>query len=684
MYLKEMQIRNFRKFGDDNNIIDFAYVHNSNKTDSSSTKQIMATTLLIGQNNAGKTTIVQAIIKTVEQSFKAEDLNFKVLSCYIKDYRKYLETTTNDSKEPVFPSIIISYCFHLDLNNEKRKDKMHYIYPLINTDMTDKCEVNAYLKTELTNELEVKEKIKELILKKNPDSKESVLEYVKLINDLGGLSYKVYLDDKFTILASDQKVIRNLLSVKQIDFCSLYKSNCISDAFNKILAFRTQNNESLHTEVNNAVTGINTNINNLDFIKNEPDRINEILEKGIGGKKAQMTLHSDMSLEDLLNKNILKYGYIDEDFQIPENQYGMGYQNLMLIISEIIQELDSMDKDSFESKINMFILEEPESYMHPQMQRLLIKRIDSIVADLILANSNQEDISNFQMLITSHSSHILRGKLDSALSFDFINYLHSCGRNETRAVVLSDKLFNSSSSSNNSENANGANFIKRYFKYQAPELFFADACIVVEGQAEETLLPYFIEQEELSNCFISIFSINGAYAFKYDALFKALDIPILILTDLDIAGYSSESGNVIQCTANSQRLETTNYTLKNYNVSLTKGSRIIEKRIVETQHLTNGIYPTSFEEDLIITNKDNKDFCELLASELNEKTISSNEILSKSHSYQIRLSKKKASFSLSLLEKVSDSKLKLSIPGYIQDGLDFLEAELIKVCKIKK
>jgi len=91
MYLKEMQIRNFRKFGDDNNIIDFAYVHNSSKTDSSSTKQIMATTLLIGQNNAGKTTIVQAIIKTVEQSFKAEDSNFKVLSCYIKDYRQYLE-----------------------------------------------------------------------------------------------------------------------------------------------------------------------------------------------------------------------------------------------------------------------------------------------------------------------------------------------------------------------------------------------------------------------------------------------------------------------------------------------------------------------------------------------------------------------------------------------------------------
>lgn len=67
MYLKSLEITNFRKFGTKNNKIEFVQ-SDYKKTLSESSDQLnpqsfvaRATTLIIGKNNSGKTTVTKAL-----------------------------------------------------------------------------------------------------------------------------------------------------------------------------------------------------------------------------------------------------------------------------------------------------------------------------------------------------------------------------------------------------------------------------------------------------------------------------------------------------------------------------------------------------------------------------------------------------------------------------------------------
>ena len=76
MYLKSLKIKNFRKFGSKNNLIEFVDSKDSLATQDD-VNVAKATSLIVGKNNAGKTTIITALDKVVKnQNFTANDFNF--------------------------------------------------------------------------------------------------------------------------------------------------------------------------------------------------------------------------------------------------------------------------------------------------------------------------------------------------------------------------------------------------------------------------------------------------------------------------------------------------------------------------------------------------------------------------------------------------------------------------------
>ena len=58
MYLKSLKIENFRKFGTTENIIEFV---DSKDNLQQNINLALATTLIVGKNNSGKTTITKAL-----------------------------------------------------------------------------------------------------------------------------------------------------------------------------------------------------------------------------------------------------------------------------------------------------------------------------------------------------------------------------------------------------------------------------------------------------------------------------------------------------------------------------------------------------------------------------------------------------------------------------------------------
>ena len=85
MYLKKLSIEHFRKFGDANNTIQFAA-----SKDYKAEKYLNIapkTTLIVGKNNSGKTTIVEVLRRLLEQTdFRATDFNFDYLQTLLISY----------------------------------------------------------------------------------------------------------------------------------------------------------------------------------------------------------------------------------------------------------------------------------------------------------------------------------------------------------------------------------------------------------------------------------------------------------------------------------------------------------------------------------------------------------------------------------------------------------------------
>ena len=404
----------------------------------------------------------------------------------------------------------------------------------------------------------------------------------------------------------------------------------------------------------------------------------------------------NLDFNKLMN-NLIKYEYTEKGLNIPEGQFGLGYSNLMSIIGELIEYIEKYPNEDFHSKINLICIEEPEAFMHPQLQELFIKHINDAVS-FLLQDSKKK--INSQLIITTHSSHILNSKINTGNSFNNINYI-TIIKNHSNVVNLSDdkvigysKLSDESDKVFEKRKVDDLKFIKKHIKYKVSELFFSDAVIFVEGVTEETLLSYYIDKnDELNKYYISIFNINGAHGLVYHSLIKLLKIPTLIITDLDIKRNDEEKENFIQINKLDDR-ETTNKTIIKFNNDNKDISNIKDHfkdgnlYISFQNKLIDGYFATSFEEAFILSNYENS----ILNTVLNKvKPKIYNDIIGtekqkenlrkQSYKLQNKLSSSKSHFSNEILYELiinngTDDLPKL--PEYIQDGLKCLEEAIKK------
>lgn len=72
--------------------------------------------------------------------------------------------------------------------------------------------------------------------------------------------------------------------------------------------------------------------------------------------------------------------------------------------------------------------------MHPQMQELFIKRINDAINELL--NDKYKNL-NSQLIITTHSPHILNSKIHNGYSLNNINYVQ-CAALHPMIINLND------------------------------------------------------------------------------------------------------------------------------------------------------------------------------------------------------------------------------------------------------
>jgi len=514
-----------------------------------------------------------------------------------------------------------------------------------------------------------------------------------------------YYNSEGVLIGENKFKISDLLEVKRISANKIIDDKSLSETFNRIIKFRYKLDSK--PDVQDAVADEIDKINETITEKvsgPHTSSINTALSKIESSDRLEVSLRSDLTFEQILT-NVIKYEYKEGNFHIPEGQFGLGYSNLMTIIGELIEYIERYPKQERHSKINLICIEEPEAFMHSQMQELFINHINDAIEYLL---KDKHKKINSQLIITTHSSHILNSKIHSGNSFDNISYI-TIVDNLSNVVNLNDRnVMEDKPASDASAGAEIADdekarkkrladdlkFLKKHIKYKVSELFFSDAVIFVEGVTEETVLSYYIDQnKKLNQYYISVFNINGAHGLVYHPLIKLLKVPNLIITDLDIQRTKDEKDSCAQISDLAGRT-TTNKTIAKYNpekdkIDSLKGYFEDENiYVVFQREAVEGYYATSFEEAFILTNYQNSILNTVLSkvkpqiySEVVGAENNKDKLKEESHKLQSKLSKSKSDFSNELLYEIvtsDDVGAIPELPKYITDGLRWL------TCSVKK
>lgn len=677
MYLKKIKINNFRKFRVDNNVVEFVDAENYLKQKGEALINIAPiTTLIVGKNNSGKTTITKALEKLIiDNKFEANDFNFKYL-------RKKLEEYQNDYSNQ-FSSVETPFLeFTITVGIEQNSsDLVTNLVPFMTLENVVNSELDILIKYELVENQNFHKAVKDLLDEGIVDKMLRFKKFVEQLNDSIDFKLKYYNSNGIEVPFR----IKDLIEIKAIKANNIENEKCLSRAFSKIVEYRYKSTQGKRDkkELEQIITEINGALS-LNITDKHTNRINTSLNAIESSDKLEMILSSDISFKKLMN-DLIKYEYIEYGDNIPETQFGLGYTNLMMIIADLIEYMEKYPEDSFNSKVNLISIEEPETFMHPQMQELFIKNINEAISSLL--KSNKKNI-NSQLIITTHSSHILNSKIHSGNSFNNINYVTTLEQN-SNVVSLNDKKITPQLGDNNNEN--NLKFLKKHIKYKVSELFFSDAIILVEGITEETLLRYYLDNEtQLNKFYISIFNIDGAHGLVYHELIKLLKVPALVITDLDIKRTDNEKVDFIQINSLDKKT-TTNATIKHYNpdkelLTNLPVTLLTENLKIAFQGQINGFYATSFEEAFILVNFKNQilnDTIQELKPDIYNSIVGSkidmDELKNNSYKLQQKLSGCKSDFANKLLYKyiTSDANVELpKLPQYVTEGFNWLSTKL--------
>ena len=202
-----------------------------------------------------------------------------------------------------------------------------------------------------------------------------------------------------------------------------------------------------------------------------------------------------------------------------ETQPGLGVSNLLFIAAELL--LLNVRNDG---AVRLALIEELEAHLHPQAQLRLIEHLQQMYDD-----------AGVQIIVSTHSP-----TLASKVNLKNVILV----RNNSAYDLAPDKT----------QLAKGDYlFLQRFLDVTKANLFFARSLIMVEGDAENLLLPVLADILGLNfdRYGVSIVKIGGLAFRRYEKIFcrqnsAAIPMRIAIVTDCDVPTEKCPDGTIDQ------------------------------------------------------------------------------------------------------------------------------------------
>lgn len=654
-------------------------------------------TLIVGRNNTGKTSLLEVIkmLTSNEDSLSFEDFSQSSYSLFKKLNAEFEKTLNpeipDDEKEAIeidiqdrFPKIQLQIEFSYDKLKDSLVELSEFITDL-DVDRNDACVLLSYEPVNTLGLLKMFSNREDKKVTLIPYFKENLNSFYKL----KCYAKDVKSDYQREIELGFKEKIKKIVSFEDIKALRVLDDKKNDKNKTLALGFSKYYNERDKTDANVKAVEEKLKEVSIDLKEKYDAVLKKILVdlRKFGAKTPivipQITIDSEFDSESVIRNNI-KYYYKQEEINLPESYNGLGYSNLIYMVIELASFIQRF-RNAKEDKVSEFLavlIEEPEAHMHPQMQQVFISQIKGILEDA------KKDNIHVQLLITSHSSHILsEAGIDSDKGFKRIRYFNRI----ENGVEVQD--FNKLNISNEKQTAR---FLKQYLTLHKSDLFFSDKVIIVEGTTERMLMPQLIFKSapSLSTQYVSILEVGGAYTHKFKEILEFLKLKTLVVTDID----SVDSVNGERCEVNGGLGGelTSNHTLKDWipnKSTITELLACEEKHKIETgivrvayQTEETGIIGRSFEEAFINANLDL-----LKSSYKNEKgkekavknlfsfsKVKSAETLNAETPFQLAptSSSAKTNFAFDVMSFPEDDIAKWKVPVYIDEGLKWLEKPL--------
>ena len=506
--------------------------------------------LILGKNNCGKTSLLLILDKFLNDSpFSFDDFN----SGFRDELKSYLELedSPNSSDEP-FPFLGISLKLFIeydesddlsnigdkvimDLDPENKVIVLGFEYRLLEGEFLNlKNDYNA-MNSQRESESNQPEDILSFI-KSNFRSYFTTLKKSILYDN----EIETENDSVYTDLLKEKINIRNIVNFKWINarrnVSNKDKERSLSTQSAKIYK-RMEDEDINRTVIDKFKEALTETDKKLEGIYGEI--FNEIIEDvrkfgGTNQDQSSIRITSTLQHKELLEDNTtVVYGSGNSGVELPENYNGLGYMNLISMIFEIkiILHEFQKSKNSNPADINLLFIEEPEVHTHPQMQRIFIKNIKSLLGEGISVRNGGS--RKLQTIISTHSAHIV-----AESDFEDIKYFRK-EDNEVNSKSLKglEAIY--------CEKKNNYKFLKQYLTLHRSDLFFADKVIFIEGDTERILLPAMMKkidiEDELNDRATSLPLLSqnisiievGAYSHIFEEFIDFVGIKSLIITDID-------------------------------------------------------------------------------------------------------------------------------------------------------